>query len=148
MNFHEEKAKEIFGKEQPTAEEVRMAKAINFGQLYGSVAEINNSVTVEEKFNYILNFDENKLFNTKLDDENTDKVKARKSIRKAKEAYKERLEDVEKACDVARAFEFCGIRYTNTPHQGLEVCIRNVLRYSEYLHLLDYTYNELKKVEE
>lgn len=36
MNFHEEKAKEIFDKEEPTKEEIRMAKAVNFGYLYGS----------------------------------------------------------------------------------------------------------------
>ena len=40
MNFHEEKAKEIFDKEEPTREEIRMAKAINFGYLYGSNVKI------------------------------------------------------------------------------------------------------------
>ena len=49
-NFHEEKAKEIFGKEYPTAEEVRMAKAINFGQLYGIGI---NEMSEEETSRYL-----------------------------------------------------------------------------------------------
>lgn len=104
-------------------------------------------ITPEEKLEYILNFDENKLFCTKLDDECVNKVAARNSIRRAKEAYKEHLEEAKKGCDNARAFDFCRIKYTNTPHEGLMVCIKNVLRYSEYLWLLDYTYKELKKLE-
>ena len=96
---------------------------------------------------YILKFDENKLFNTKLDDENTDKVKARKAIKQYKKDYKEHLKEMEQACNTARAFDFCGIKYTNTPHQGLLECIRTVLRKAEYLWLLEYTANELRKVE-
>ena len=97
---------------------------------------------------YILNFDENKLFNTKIDDENTNKVKTRASIKEAKRKYYERLEKASKLMNVVRAFDFCGIRYTNTPHEGLMHCIKNVLRYSDYLWLLEYTANELRKLEE
>ena len=53
MNFHEEKAKEMFGKEHPTVEEIRMAKAINFGQLYGiGINEMN-----KEEISRYLNID-------------------------------------------------------------------------------------------
>ena len=101
-----------------------------------------------EKLKYILNFDENKLFNTKLDDDYTNKVALRKAIKQYKKDYKEHLEEMEQACDVARAFDFCGIQYTNTPHQGLTACIRTILRKAEYLWLLDFTYEQLKNVEE
>lgn len=47
--------------------------------------ELNNEL------NYVLSFDENKLFNTKLDDECTNKVEARKYIQKAKQRYYEHL---------------------------------------------------------
>lgn len=97
---------------------------------------------------YILNFNENKLFNTKLDDENTDKVKARKDIKQYKKDYEEHLKEMEQACDTARAFDFCRIKYTNTPHQGLQACIKTCLKYSEYLWLLKYTAEQLRKVEQ
>lgn len=97
---------------------------------------------------YILKFDENKLFNTALDDECTNKVKARKYIQKAKQRYYEHLEKVTRGCDVSRAFNFCKIHCTNTPHQGLMYCIENVLKYSEYLWLLEFTANKLREVEQ
>lgn len=96
---------------------------------------------------YILNFDENRLFNTELDDECTNKPYCREVIKKAKQKYYEHLEEVLKGCDVARAFNFCKVHSTNTPHQGLLYCIKNVLKYSEYLWLLEFTANELRKIE-
>ena len=103
--------------------------------------ELNN------EFNYILNFDENKLFNTKLDDEHTNKHKAREYIKKAKQKYYEHLEKVTRGCDISRAFNFCKVGSTNTPHQGLTYCIENVLKYSEYLWLLEFTAKKLREID-
>lgn len=94
---------------------------------------------------YILNFDEKRLFHTQLDDECTNKVAARKDIKRAKRNFLKRLKEREEISDMARAFDFCGIKYTNTPHQALAVLIKRALKCYEYLWFLEYTADKLRE---
>ena len=96
---------------------------------------------------YILNFDENKLFNTPLDDKYTDKEKEKGYIKQAKQKYYKTLQEREYMYDMPRAFKFLNVHHTNTPHQALGVLIEGVLKYADYEWLVKYTANELRKIE-
>ena len=96
---------------------------------------------------YILNFNENKLFNTSLDDKYTNKQEERNYIKQAKEKYYKNKKERENMYDISRAFKFLKIHHTNTPHQALGILIEGVLKYSDYEWLVKYTADELRKIE-
>lgn len=103
----------------------------------------------KEKLEYILNFDENKLFNTELDDKYTDKELYRRDIQTAKNRFKEYLEINETTPDTARAFDFCKMYLTDTPHQAIAEHIIKALnpRNMELLWFIDYLILKLQEVE-
>ncbi len=96
---------------------------------------------------YILNFDENKLFNTELDYKYSNIEKEREHIREAKREYYKTLKERECMYDTARACDIINVRCKDTYHQLLGALIEVVLRYSEYEWLLKYTADELKRVD-
>lgn len=102
-----------------------------------------------KKINYILNFDETKLFNTELDDKYTNKDLYIKDIQNAKNTFKEYLEKGNRKTDTSRAFDFCGLYLTDTPHQALAEYIVKALdpRHVELLWFLNHVESELRKVE-
>jgi len=96
---------------------------------------------------YILNFDENLLFNTDLDDTYSDKEYYRNRIREAKERFKRVKEERERISATSRALDVCRIHHTDTPHQALAYYIETALGNAEYLWFLEHATNQLRKVE-
>ena len=105
---------------------------------------------LQEKINYILNFDESKLFHTDLDDMYTNKNWYLEDIKFAKEKYLKYKNKQKMVGNTVRAFDFCNMYMTDTPHQALANYIVVALnpKYSEFLWFIDYLVSELKKVEE